>query len=646
MQILDEQFLAPYRTLPVPMDVLGQFTFLRTYSREGESWVDVCARVINGMYWLQQQSSASWDSDKARGSAREAFQMLFTLQWSPPGRGLWIMGTTFIQERLETAALQNCAFISSKYLATERGDFFRWLMEMSMLGVGVGFDTEGAQLVHVKGPLMFTRTQLIEDTRQGWAESVEALVNCFIDGSANMEFDYTNIRPAGAPILSFGGVASGPAPLAKLHLQIRTLLTTRIGGRLSSTDIVDICNMIGECVIAGNVRRSAEIALGSISDKPFLDLKNFDVVGDKRPWNWVSNNSVILRGDQQVQTSVVERTYANGEPGYVWLDNIRTYGRMNGVVDESDKDAVGVNPCAEQVLHHREMCTLAEIYLPRIKTKAEFARAVKYAYLYAKSVTIGSQFIVDSKSRDVMENNRRIGLSITGIAQFLVQRGEATLVEWMKYGYELSEKYDNVYSKWLGIPSSIRRTSIKPSGTVSLLAGVTPGIHYPVANTYIRRINIAENSPLVDRLLEANYPIEPSKYSTGTLVVSFPVSLGNVPTQREVPLMEQLRLAALASEHYADNSVSITAMFDKKRDSVEDLQRAIQFAGEHLKAVSFLPIDDHGYEQAPYEEISRSDYEVRSSNLKVLDLSGVVSHEMLDAFCDGESCEIGGQVTT
>lgn len=644
MQILDEQFLAPYRKLPVPMDALGQFTFLRTYSRNGESWVDVCARVINGMYWLQEQSGTnSWDREKARASAREAFAMLFDLKWSPPGRGLWIMGTEFIQERLETAALQNCAFISSKYIDTERGDFFRWIMEMSMLGVGVGFDTEGADKVHVKGPLLFSRKWTIPDTRQGWAESCEKLIDSYIDGSTNIEFDYSEIRPAGSPIVSFGGVASGPEPLKKLHLLIRTLLTTRIGGRLNSRDIVDIANMIGECVIAGNVRRSAEIALGRVTDRPFLDLKNYSVVGETRPWSWVSNNSVTLSTKDNIPASVVERTYQNGEPGYVWLDNIRNFGRMNGQIDDRDREAVGVNPCAEQVLHHREMCTLAEIYLPRIRSKIEFARAVKYAYLYAKSVTCGSQFISDGVSRDVMEANRRIGLSITGVAQFLTERGEATLVEWMKFGYELSEKYDEIYSDWLGIPRSIRRTSIKPSGTVSLLAGVTPGIHFPTANTYIRRVNIAENSPLVDRLSAAGYPIEPSVYSSNTLVVSFPVKLGkNIPTQREVPLMEQLRLAALAAEHYVDNSVSITAMFDRKRDSLADLSQAIGYASTRLKAVSFLPIDDHGYEQAPYEEITDSDYEQRAMGLNRLDLSGVVSHELNDAFCDGEACELPG----
>ena len=637
--VLDKEFIDSYRSLPVPMDALGQFTYLRTYARPGETWVDTCARVIRGMYWLQEQAALSFDMETAERSAREAYDMLFNLKWSPPGRGLWIMGTPFIQERLETAALQNCAFISSGPITTERGDFFRWLMEMSMLGVGVGFDTLGANQVQVRGPLISSRTYHIEDTRQSWAASVEALVNCYLDGSYNIEFDYDTIRPAGSPIVSFGGIASGPEPLRSLHLKVRTLLQSRIGAKLTSRDIVDICNMIGECVIAGNVRRSAEIALGSQADSEFVRLKDFAYVGETRPWSWVSNNSVTLPNGAGVSAETVARTYNNGEPGYFWIDNARSFGRMNGVLDDSDAEAVGVNPCAEQILHHRELCTLSEIYLPRISTRNEFARAVKYAYLYAKSVTLGSEYIDDAQSREVMLKNRRIGLSLTGVAQFVAQHDTDTLIDWMEYGYKLSEDYDHFYSDWLNVPLSIRRTSIKPSGTVSLLAGVTPGIHYPTARTYIRRINVAANSALVERLVRAGYNIEVSKYSENTLVVEFPVSLGaDVPTQREVSMMDQLRLATIAAEHWADNSVSVTIMFDKDRETVEDLQRAIEFASTRLKAVSFLPISDSGYEQMPYEEISLEKYGQLVEGIQPLDLTNIESHELLDAFCDGEAC--------
>jgi hypothetical protein len=240
-----------------------------------------------------------------------------------------------------------------------------------------------------------------------------------------------------------------------------------------------------------------------------------------------------------------------------------------------------------------------------------------------------------------MQRNRRIGLSITGVAQFMSQRGKEELIDWMDYGYKLSESYDAFYSEWLDVPRSIRRTSIKPSGTVSLLAGVTPGIHYPTARTYIRRVNIAANSPLVERLVKAGYNIEVSKYSDNTLVVEFPVSLGaDVPTQREVSMMDQLELAALAAEHWADNSVSVTIMFDKEKETVENLEHAIRYASTRLKAVSFLPIENSGYEQMPYEEISLEQYDLLSRDVTPIDFSSIQSHEANDMFCDGDSCEV------
>ena len=638
--MLTEDFLAPYRLLPVPMDALGQFTYLRTYSRNGETWVDTCARVINGMYWLQNLRGPKWDEDKAGRSAREAFDLLFHLKWSPPGRGLWVMGTDFVQRRMEVEALQNCAFISSAHIKQERGDFFRWLMEMSMLGVGVGFDTDGGNKIVVSRPSDVGYIYEIPDTRQGWAESVKLLVDSYLGSGVrpSVEFDYTQIRAAGQPILSFGGVASGPEPLQRLHNNVRRILTERIGGRLSSMDIMDISNLIGECVIAGNVRRSAEIALGDGGDRNFIRAK---LPESNRPWGWVSNNSLKLHGGETPSSEAVEGTYLNGEPGYVWMDNIHRFGRMNGREDYADKYAVGVNPCAEQVLHHREMCTLAEIYLPRLSSKSEFAKVIKYAYLYAKAVTCGSEYIGDSKSKVVMEANRRIGLSLTGVAQFVTTHGEDVLRDWMEYGYQLSAYYDDLYSEWLGVPNSVRRTSIKPSGTVSLLAGVTPGIHYPVSRTYIRRVNLAANSPLVDRIASAGYPLVQSVYSPDTLVVEFPIKLNeNIRTEREVTMDEQLNLAAIASRYWADNSVSITVKFDRERDSQDDLANAISRAGGLLKAVSFLPVEDHGYEQAPYEEISEEEYQRRKAGVASVDFSGVVSHEMQDMFCDGESCEV------
>ncbi|KKK52116.1 hypothetical protein LCGC14_3108150, partial [marine sediment metagenome] len=336
-----------------------------------------------------------------------------------------MMGTPFVHERRIPEALNNCAFISTESLAAERGSAFAWLMTLSMLGVGVGFDVRGAGKAHVYHPsiVMGEVAYVIPDSREGWARSMELLVDSYlVEDTAMVSFHYDKLRPQGRPIRGFGGEASGPAPLRELHEKVRLILDARVGGALTARDIADICNLIGKCVVAGNVRRSAEICLGEPDDLEFLNLKNYTINPERKEHGWASNNSVFgLVGMDY--GPVAERAWANGEPGVFWLDNVRSFGRMNGVNDYQDHDAVGTNPCAEQPLHHKELCTLVEVFLPRIENKQEFRNVLKVAFRYAKSVTLASQWITDPVSRAVMLENSRIGLSLTGVAEFVDTHG-------------------------------------------------------------------------------------------------------------------------------------------------------------------------------------------------------------------------------
>ncbi len=296
---LTNDFVEAYKTKQVPWgykDVagnsVGEITFLRTYSRlkaDGtkETWVDVCERVINGMYSLQKDHCKTnrlpWNDAKAQASAKEAFDRLFNLKWTPPGRGLWVMGTPLVNEQKNSAALQNCAFVSTNEMSKNNpAKPFAFLMEASMLGVGVGFDDKGAdkgfEIYEPKGEQMF----VVPDTREGWMDSTSALINSYLKPDQPvLVFDYSLIRPFGAPIATFGGTAAGPEPLVKLHDQIRKLFNNRAGNKLTRVDIADIGNMIGVCVVSGNVRRSAELLLGRIDDDNFLNLKNADRFPDR-----------------------------------------------------------------------------------------------------------------------------------------------------------------------------------------------------------------------------------------------------------------------------------------------------------------------------------------------------------------------------
>ena len=413
------------------------------------------------------------------------------------------------------------------------------------------------------------------------------------------------------------------------------------GNPISSETITDIMNIIGVAVVAGNTRRSAEIALGNPDDDLFVGLKSPDAL-KARPWAFLSNNSVFATRGMDY-TELAKRTYENGEPGYVWMENVRNYGRMNKVSDTSDK-AIGFNPCAEQPLEDREMCTLADLYLPNISA-SERRKVVKHAYRYAKIVTIANQFIRDTKSREVMLRNRRIGLSQTGVAQYYEAHGPDILAGTLEEMYGYVQRYDALYSQWYRVPSSIRTTSIKPSGTVSLLANSTPGAHFAVAGQYyLRRVNMRAGSPLAIMLAELGYPVEPSVYSEDTWVVSFPEKLPHaVRSEAEVPIAEQLLVAQILARYWADNNPSVTLKIDRDKVSVSDVVDILGQAENTLKGVSFLPLEKGLYEQMPYEELTEDQYRKYMSKIpEPFHLSGAVSglHEVDDRFCDSDRCEI------
>jgi ribonucleoside-triphosphate reductase len=277
---LSKDFVATYKEKKAPFgyrdaggNSVGEITFLRTYSRKKEdgtkeTWAEVCERVTNGTYSLQKDYAKSqrlpWNDAKAQSSAKEFFDRLFNLKWTPPGRGLWVMGTSIVNVQKNSAALQNCAFVSTAEMTKNNpAKPFAFLMEASMLGVGVGFDQVGADKDFTIYEPQGEESYVIPDTREGWQESTVALINSFLkEGQKALVFDYSEIRPYGAPIATFGGTASGPDPLILLHNVIRKMFTGRAGGKLTRTDIADIGNLIGRCVVSGNVRRSAEILIG------------------------------------------------------------------------------------------------------------------------------------------------------------------------------------------------------------------------------------------------------------------------------------------------------------------------------------------------------------------------------------------------
>jgi adenosylcobalamin-dependent ribonucleoside-triphosphate reductase len=646
---LSANFLEEFKTKQPDWGPVGLITYKRTYARplpdgRSEDWWQTCKRVVEGVYTIQHwhcdRLNLEWKPRKAQASAQEMYRLMFDMKFLPPGRGLWMMGTDYVYQN-GGAALNNCAFTTTEHIAQDFAEPFCFLMDMSMLGVGVGGDTMGSGTFVVAKPResQDTLTYVIADTREGWVDSVRMLLKAF-DGDRMPIFDYSQIRPLGAPIKGFGGTAAGPEPLRRCHEMLTALLTRRIGHAITTADIVDIFNIIGVCVVAGNVRRSAEVMLGELDDQEFLNVKNPDKFqAELMSHRWMSNNSVTVNVGSDYRT-VAGLTAKNGEPGYLWMDTCKAYGRLQDPPDWKDKRAVGSNPCLEQTLENYELCCLVETFPSRHDSYEEYQRTLKFAYLYAKTVTLIPTH--NKKTNRVMMRNRRIGCSQSGIIQSMAKHGRRKHLNWSDDGYRYIQHMDEVYSDWLAIPRSIKTTSVKPSGTVSLLPGVTPGIHYEHAEYYFRTIRIAKISPLIAPLQEAGYPIEDDKYDSSSYVVYFPIKAQHFDRAKsDVSMWEQLENAAAMQYYWADNQVSITVTF--KPEEAKDIQRALEMYESRLKSVSFLPAEDHGYVQAPYQTLSQEVYEFWSSRLKPLVLTDNV-HETEDKFCDGDKCVLpGGQ---
>ncbi len=898
---LSESFLDNYKTKEVDWGPLGEVVYLRTYSRKkddgsNEVWWETLKRVIEGIYNIQKKHcdmfKLPWKDGKAQKSAQIMYDKMFNFKFLPPGRGLWAMGTKFIEEK-GGSAVNNCGFISTIDIDT-RGSFaFTWNMDALMLGVGVGFDTKGAGKLTIKQPKE-DGVFIIPDSREGWVESLGLLLDAYFDGKGKPKFDYSLIRKYGEPIKGFGGVASGPEPLKIMHEKIDQLLSKRIGEKISSTDIVDIMNMIGVCVVAGNVRRSAEIAIGNWDDKEYTTMKDYNLHPEEMTSHrWASNNSIFAEVGKTDYNKIAKSIALNGEPGVVWLDNLRKFSRTKDEPDYKDKLAVGVNPCLtgetivettkgpisiremawryekgesfdvysmnefgeleikpaynivktkvakelvtvilgnnkfvrctpdhkffvldnngsiiqveakdldikkhqpiilqrikksekylrvklntqtkyipehrfiagayedinDKVVHHKngvtydnridnlevldssyhsslsnlghydwsdrncdgtfaekedklktesidipesyltnngfdggrckfkeirfyndieedvydltvidnhnfiangivvhncseqtlesgELCCLVETFPSRHESYEEYRETLKYAYLYGKTVTLLPTHWPETNA--ILLKNRRIGLSQTGIVDAFVRHGRRNILNWSDKGYEYLKSLDEIYSNWLCIPKSIKMTSIKPSGSVSLLPGVSAGIHYPHDEYYIRRVRIASNSVLVEPLVDAGYEYEFSAYGATeeeklkTLVFSFPVKEKYFDRKKsDVSIWEQVKNCVDYQRFWADNNVSITVTFNKEEE--KEIPKVLEAYEDVLKAISFLPLKNHGYVQAPYETISKEKYEEMNSKIKKPDFSHMTIATEIEKFCTNDSCSV------
>lgn len=338
---------------PFGYNGFGEFIFYRTYSRNidgfQENWGDCVLRVTAGTFSIRKdwyvKNHIHWNENLWQAYARAFAESMFKMQWMPPGRGLWAMGTDFIYER-GSMALQNCGYTN---LGRDLGTDISWLMDALMCGVGVGFSPIRDDNLQIYTPIGEYDFE-IPDTREGWALSEKLLIDAFIyPGQRLPVYKYNKIRLAGTPIKGFGGIASGPEPLKKLHTEtIKQFQLFKTRPQYDSVYLkTNLANLTGCCVVAGNVRRSAELGKEKISDPVFKNLKNYELFPEREAFGWMSNNSVALESDDDFDHlgEIATRVIRNGEPGYINMRNLQ-YGRIGKDMDGLRFDeAIGLNPC-------------------------------------------------------------------------------------------------------------------------------------------------------------------------------------------------------------------------------------------------------------------------------------------------------------
>lgn len=617
MSILEQSFVDSYKSKTPPWGFggLGEIVYLRTYSRpvEGtdrnETWVETIQRVIEGAVeigvpYTQQQAELLFDH-------------MFYLRCSMSGRALWQLGTPLVK-KLNGTSLNNCYFTN-----IEKVEDFELLFDYLMLGGGVGFSVERSKihdLPKVKANVVITHERtndadiIVPDSRQGWRRLLHSVLKSYFETGKSFSYSTLLIREYGARLNSFGGTASGPGALIDGIADICEVLNNRAGKKLRSIDVLDICNIIGRIVVSGSSRRSAQIAIGDPDDVLFLRAKNWGT-GNIPAWRANSNNSIYADYYEHILPELWKGYNGSGEPyGLLNRRLARKFGRTGEV--RPDPTIEGFNPCAEIALADGESCNLATIFLPNIESYEQFLEISALLYITQKQIT--RMDYPYEKTTKIVRENARLGQSITGILQSTDEQ-----VSWLKDGYEALNILDKQYSKERGFPESVRLTTVQPSGTLSLLPGVTPGIHPAFARFYTRRVRFSASDKLVDACRKRGYKVvwdvgldgreDHTKY-----VVEFPCkSPDNSILAKDMTAVEQLEWVATMQRDWADNAVSVTVYYRK-----EELDEIRSWLSEHydtsIKSVSFLLHADHNFPLPPYEEITEDEY---NKTLKKIDLT-------------------------
>jgi len=545
----------------------------------------------------------------------------------------------------------NTAGYNCSYLPVDDPKAFDEAMFILLCGTGVGFSVERqyiSKLPEVPEQLFESETTIVvKDSKEGWAKAFRQLLALLWSGEIP-QWDIGLVRPAGARLKTFGGRASGPAPLVDLFNFTVKVFKDAKGRKLSSIECHDIMCKVGEIVVSGGVRRSAMISLSNLSD----DRMRYAKSGEFPSHRYLANNSVAYT-EKPDSTSFMREWMAlvesgTGERGIFNREASKKQSALSGRRDPNHN--FGTNPCSEIILRENQFCNLTEVVVRATDTVEDLERKVRLATILG---TIQSTYTKFPYLRKVWQRNteeeRLLGVSLTGIMDNpLMTTKNVALDKTLERLKDVAISTNAEWSKRFGIPMSTAITCVKPSGTVSQLVDSASGIHARHSPYYIRTVRGDNKDPLTQFLKDQGIPSEPCVYKPDTTTVfSFPIK---APTEAvvtsDLTAIEQLEMWLMYQRHWCEHKPSVT--INVKTDEWFEVGSFVYKHFDEMSGVSFLPYDDHVYQQAPYQECTPTDYhELLEVMPERIDWSKLSEYEQEDntaamqtLACSGDVCEI------
>ncbi len=634
---------------------LGEFVYYRTYARwietekRRETWIETVDRYVDFM----KENLGEKLTKKEYAEVREA---ILKHEAMPSMRLLQFAGNA---ARKTNVCAYNCS-----YTAPESFQDLAEIMYVSMCGTGVGWSVEShnvekfPQILRQNGKA--PKTHVIPDSKEGWADALTVGMTAWANGD-NIAFDYSHIRPAGTRLATMGGKASGPAPLQRLLDFTRDKMLSRQGRRLRTIDVHDIICMIGDCVVAGGVRRSAMISLSDLDDTEVRDAKK-GAFYNTDPQRMLANNSAVYN-QKPSNTEFLEEWMAliksgSGERGIFNRGSLTTslpkrrieaLKEYKGYFDAQGNliGQLGTNPCGEIILQSKQFCNLSEVVARNDDTLESLKRKIRIATILGTYQSTLTKFPYLSKEwKEHCDRERLLGVSMTGQWDSPAARDPKILEKLKAEAIKINKQY----AKKFGVNESTCITCVKPSGTLSQMVDCASGMHPRHAPYYIRRVRIAATDSLFKMLKDQGVPYHPeigqTAESATTYVLEFPVKAPKSEFFKDsISALDQLEHWKTVKQSYTEHNPSVTVSVGE--NEWIDVAQWIYKNWDYVGGLSFLPRDNHVYPLAPYETITKEKYEELAKYLEHIDYSKIITYEKTDELdvkkelaCAAGVCEI------